>query len=75
MSSPVSHLTAGLRQPCPPWCRGNEALEGYPVLAPLGLTFPGNCIDRRSPVLGSQCLRVWASICLKCQCQEVKLLW
>lgn len=70
LSSPVSHLTAGLRQAGPPRCRGNEALE-----APLGLAFHGNCIDRRPPVLGSQCLRIWAPIPLRYQCQEVKLLW
>lgn len=70
LSSPVSHLTAGLRQPGPPWCKGNEDLE-----APLGLAFHGNCIDRRPPVLGIRCLRMWAPIHLRCQCQEVKLLW
>lgn len=26
-------------------------------------------------MLGSQCLRVWAPMHLRCQCQEVKLLW
>lgn len=52
LSSPVSHFTAGLCQPGPPWCRGNEALERYPILVPLELAFHGICIDRSPQFLG-----------------------
>lgn len=52
LSSPVSHLTAGLRQSGPLWCRGNEALEGYPILALLGQPFMATALTGDPQCLG-----------------------
>lgn len=74
---PISHLTDGLDQPGPPWCRENEAPQGHPTPAPWGLAWPGGCSDRGpslAPALGSQCPRGQGPIRSGCRCQEVRLL-
>lgn len=68
----IVHLTAGLYQPGPPRCRGNEGPWGHSDLAHCGAGLAWG--PSLAPALRRQCTRGWGPIRLGCWCQEVGLL-